>query len=241
MLSGALRERLAAGDGSLFPLSLDPSDANELVNMAAYSGQRSLSRSLVAELGALMRAGRRVPFSLLTLAYHQGRLFLLDGQHRLQALASIGGDAPRLDWAVRVFREPPDRIYALLDTVARVRPAAVRMAAMGVDLERRMLGVCNAAAAFMLQHHAARPEGRGPVLLTERETSCSTRSSCSARSIRPSGRRAGTCIRGSTRRSRWPCCSAPSPRSRVMGHFDSESGFGPTLADWPDSESGRSG
>ena len=93
-------------------------------------------------------------------------MFLVDGQHRLLAQAGSNKNL-RIIWAVRAIDGDPGEVYALLDAVARAKPHGIRMKALGVGLEGKMLQHCNSAAAFVLKHATDRTEeGK---LLTERD------------------------------------------------------------------------
>ena len=154
---------------SLIEIELGPHEANELAERARYTDQRTYSNATVRQLTGLMEAGRWVPLSLLTIARHEHRLYLVDGQHRLKAQSEVKNRDSVIRWGVRILDDNPSRLYAMLDTVAAARSHAVRMKSLGVELDGRMLQVCNNAAAFILSHDGLQTPKRGPVLITERD------------------------------------------------------------------------
>ena len=165
-----LKTRLDQGEGPLLQLDLTPQEAGEIAYRAQYPGQRPVSAVALANLRALMERGRWAPLELLSIATDgENRLFLVDGQHRLKAQAGLRDPKHSISWAVRYLEGTPSDVYAELDTVARARPHAVRLAAMGVTLGDRMLGLASPAAAFLLQHASNRATDAGTILLTERD------------------------------------------------------------------------
>ena len=160
---------IANSEQSLIEIALGPQEANELAERARYADQRACSNATVRQLTALMEADRWVPLSLLTIARHDHRLYLVDGQHRLKAQSEVKRRDSVIRWAVRILDDNPSRVYAMLDTVAAARSHAVRMKSLGVELDGRMLQVCNNAAAFILSHDSLQTGKRQPVLLTERD------------------------------------------------------------------------
>ena len=169
MIETTAIQRIANSENDLIEIELRPHEANELAERARYADQRPCSDATVRQITALMDAGRWVPLSLLTVARHGRRIYLVDGQHRLKAQSEIKNADAALRWAVRIVDGDPARVYAMLDTIASARTHAVRMKSLGVELDGRMLQVCNNAAAFILAHDGLRPPKPGPILITERD------------------------------------------------------------------------
>lgn len=69
---------------------LGPEDAARWLMEYAYPGQRRLKSANVVLYASEMSAGRFLPLTQLRLGMYEGKLTLLDGQHRLQAVVMSG-------------------------------------------------------------------------------------------------------------------------------------------------------
>ena len=98
---------IANSDRQLIEIALRPHEANELAERARYADQRPCSNIMVRQIASLMEAGRWVPLSLLTVARHERRVYLVDGQHRLKAQSELRDQDVVLRWAVRIVDGDP--------------------------------------------------------------------------------------------------------------------------------------
>ena len=154
-------------------VTLTRETAFAIVEDMGFERQRHADLSHVANLKEQMDAGDWFPPSTLTFAINgDGRLWLVDGQHRLRAFVeharardmAAGDDAEptAMAWHVEVVDGSPAEAYAALDSVARNRSGAVIGEALALPVPPRLLRVAISAAAKALAYSGLKAEETFP-------------------------------------------------------------------------------
>lgn len=142
----------------LGPLKLTPHQADVLRSRARYEGQtRDLNDQGRAHMGVLAAVMRRQEWrehDVINFADLNGRLLMLDGYHRLGAQSMTGIE---IDWLIKVHRcdtrDELRRLYTTFNTVDKIRPESVIMAAV------------DAAGQLEVSKFAAKHLGKAVLLL----------------------------------------------------------------------------
>ena len=132
-------------------VELTAKDAARIVEHMGFERQRNADRRHIANLKNYMDDGEWIePSNLIFSANGDGRLRLVDGQHRLRAFiehatdcdlrAADGADPTRFKWSVTVTDANPANAYAALDSVGRVRPAKVIGDALRLAVPDTLMG-----------------------------------------------------------------------------------------------------
>ena len=156
-------------------VTLTGETAGAIVEGMGFERQRHADLSHIANLKEQMDAGDWFPPSTLTFAINgDGRLWLVDGQHRLRAFVeharvrdmAAGSDAEptAMPWHVEVVEGSPAEVYAALDSVARNRSGAVIGEALALPVPPRLLRVAISAAAKALAYSGLQARETFPAL-----------------------------------------------------------------------------
>jgi hypothetical protein len=84
-----LQERLSGGFNP-FAQRIEAAEAARWLETMKYEHQRTIRKHHVEELAEEMRRGKFVPGTQIRIASYQGRMMLVDGQHRLAAVVASG-------------------------------------------------------------------------------------------------------------------------------------------------------
>ena len=135
-------------------IAIDSAQAHILLNERYFEGQRVADLPHVANIADLMESGEWVGASMLTFAKNgDGRLKLVDGQHRLRGFTEYcrrSDEDPKMDFSIQVVAESPSEAYALLDSMQKKRPASVIGKALSLAVPENLLKNALSAAAYAL-------------------------------------------------------------------------------------------
>lgn len=137
-----------------FVQTITPADAANMLETMKYEHQRSPRQSKIQDYAEEMRGGRFRDLTQIFIAIYRGRHFLLDGQHRLQAVVKAG--VPVLFTVVEKDVESEEelaQLYSTTDQGIRRTAADIYGAyALGAEfgLNKTMLDAFGAGIKFML-------------------------------------------------------------------------------------------
>ena len=144
-------------------VDLTAKDAARIVEHMGFENQRRADRTHVANLKNYMEDGEWIePSNIVFSANGDGRLRLVDGQHRLRAFieyatdcdlrAADGADPVTFKWSVTVTDANPANAYAALDSVGRNRSSAVIGEALGLAVPSTLMGAALPSARRALAY-----------------------------------------------------------------------------------------
>ena len=142
-------------------VTLTGADADLIVEEMGFEHQRVADHTHIANLMTYMQDGNWIGPSLLTFAKNgDGKLHLVDGQHRLRAFGEYAhrvdleageNAAPTtMDFQVIVTDTHPMEAYAALDSVARTRNSGVIGEALQLNVPSQLMAKALPAAARAL-------------------------------------------------------------------------------------------
>lgn len=155
-------------------VELTAKDAARIVEHMGFEHQRSADNTHIANLKNYMEDGEWIePSNIVFSTNGDGRLRLVDGQHRLRAFieyatdcdlrASDSADPTMFKWAVTVTDANPANAYAALDSVGRNRSSAVIGEALGLAVPDTLMGAAlpsaRKALAYMGVENPAKVHG----------------------------------------------------------------------------------
>ena len=149
-----LLERLKESQDGRVTETLNHEDvAKLLADEVVYEHQRSLDTKHVADLADVMKQGEWLPeaATLMFAVNGDGRLRLVDGQHRLNAYSKAMEDesVEPFEWAMQVVIGDASTVYGRLDALAKKRTASVVAHTVGLhEGMQSLVGVCFSAANF---------------------------------------------------------------------------------------------
>lgn len=137
-------------------IAIDSAQAHIILNERQFEQQRVADLVHVANIADVMESGEWVGASMLTFAKNgDGRLRLVDGQHRLRGFAEYSRrteESPTMDFFVQVVAEAPPEAYALLDSMQKKRPASVIGKALSLPVPDSLLKTALSAAGYALEY-----------------------------------------------------------------------------------------
>lgn len=144
-------------DGKSFDkIQLTGEEAQLILDERGFENQRVRDINHVLDLQTMMDNGDWKGETLLTFAKNgDGRIHLVDGQHRLAAFvehARKQDDDTTMGFLINVVDDVPFEVYAHLDAMQKKRPAAVVAEALGLSVHRDLLKVCLSAAAYAMRY-----------------------------------------------------------------------------------------
>ena len=122
-----------------------------------FERQRHADKGHVAALADLMEHDEWHGSSMLLFCRQNGKIVLVDGQHRLRAYhESVARGAPERVWVAQIVEGIPEDVYASLDALQKKRPNSVVGEALGFDglnprLVRSCMGIANQALAYRIE------------------------------------------------------------------------------------------
>ena len=147
------------GEQSLGVVTLEGRDSLVIAEQMAFEHQRDQDFKHIGNLADVLDHGEWVGKSLLLFARDiEGRLWLIDGQHRLRAHAEYArrsNSAAEHEWVVQVVSDiPPEEAYARLDAMQKKRPAAVVARALQLKVPAFLIKTCLSAAAYGIRYRS---------------------------------------------------------------------------------------
>ena len=149
-----LLERLKESQDGRVTETLNREDVAELLDAdSVYENQRALDLKHVADLADVMKQGEWLPeaATLMFALNGDGRLRLVDGQHRLNAYR-VGLEDESVEpfiWAMQVVTGDASTVYGRLDALAKKRTASVVANTVGLhEGMQSLISVCFSAANF---------------------------------------------------------------------------------------------
>ena len=148
-------EPYAKGKLALGVIKLTAGEAKYIFEHMAFERQRDVDFKHVANLTDGLEHDEWVGMSMMLFAYHRGKLWLIDCQHRLRAQAEHGrrieSDAPR-DYIVQVVKEDAAVAYARLDSRQKRRGSNVVAEALGLDVPPALVKPALGMAAYVVRY-----------------------------------------------------------------------------------------
>ena len=142
-------------------INVSAAQAHIILDERGFELQRDADHVHIANIADLMESGEWVGASMLTFAKNgDGRLKLVDGQHRLRGFVEYARRAegsPEMDFTIQVVTETPPEAYALLDSMQKKRPASVIGKALCLAVPDSLIKNALSAAAYALLYTSYDP------------------------------------------------------------------------------------
>ena len=155
----AALEPFARGDLDVGVVSLRGAEALVIADQHGFERQRDVDQKHVGNLADVIEHDEWVGRSMLLFAKNgDGRMWLIDGQHRLRAHAEHAkrtNSASAREWIVQVVTGEPREAYARMDAMQKKRPAGIVAAALGLQVPTQLIKTCLSAAAYAIRYQEA--------------------------------------------------------------------------------------